>query len=63
MAKNDLKMVEFFGGASHMINDNIFNIFCFSTFSFGSFFKPCILAKFKENSSKNKVYKLPIRKS
>ena len=29
MAKNGLKMVEIFWGASHMINDNIFNIFCF----------------------------------
>ena len=37
MAKNGLKMVEIFGGASHMINDNIFKIFCFSTFSFGYF--------------------------
>ena len=29
MAKNGLKMVEIFWGASHMINNNIFNIFCF----------------------------------
>ena len=40
MAKNGLKMVEIFWGASHMINDNIFNIFCFSTFSFGYFTNP-----------------------
>ena len=40
MAKNGLKMVETFLGASHMINDNIFNIFCFSTFSFGYFTIP-----------------------
>ena len=40
MAKNGLKMVEIFWGASYMINDNIFNIFCFSTFSFGYFTNP-----------------------
>ena len=40
MAKNGLKMVEFFWGASHMINNNIFNIFCFSTFSLGYFRNP-----------------------
>ena len=40
MAKNGLKMVEIFWGALHMINDNIFNIFCFSTFSFGYFTNP-----------------------
>ena len=32
MAKNGLKMVEIFWGASHMIDNNIFNIFCFSNF-------------------------------
>ena len=37
MAKNGLKMVEIFWGGSHMINNNIFNIFCFLTFSFGYF--------------------------
>ena len=40
MAKNGLKMVEIFWGASHMMNDNIFNIFCFTTFSFGYFTNP-----------------------
>ena len=40
MAKNGLKMVEIFLGASYMINDNIFNIFCFSTFSIGYFTNP-----------------------
>ena len=33
-AKNWLK---FFWGTSHMIKKNIFNIFCFSTFSLGYF--------------------------
>ena len=40
MAKNGFKLVEFFGGASHMINYNIFNIFSFSTFSFRYFLDP-----------------------
>ena len=55
MAKIGLKMVEIFWGASHMINNNIFNIFLFFNFFFWVLYKPCILAKFKENSSKNKV--------
>ena len=37
MAKNGFKNVEFFGGASQMINNSIFNIFSFLTFSFGYF--------------------------
>ena len=48
MAKNGLKMVEIFWGASHMINDNIFNIFCFSTFSFGYFTNPAFWLNFKK---------------
>ena len=40
MAKNGLKMVEIFWGASHMINDNIFNIFLFQLFLFGYFTSP-----------------------
>ena len=48
MAKNDLKIVEFFWGASHMLNDNIFNIFCFSTFSFGSFTNPVFWPNLKK---------------
>ena len=37
MAKNGQKRVEFFGGASHMIYNNIFNIFRFLTFHFQYF--------------------------
>ena len=40
MAKNGFKMVDFLGGASHMKNNNIFNIFCFLTFTFGYFTNP-----------------------
>ena len=65
MAKNGLKMVEIFWGASHMINNNIFNIFCFSTFSFGFFLDlvfRAIFSKFGQNAgfvkdSKKKVEK------
>ena len=46
MAKNGLKMVEIFWGASHMINNNIFNIFSFSTFSLGYFLDPVFRAIF-----------------
>ena len=38
MAKKGKKMVEIFLGASHIIKNNIFNIFCFSTFSIGYYF-------------------------
>ena len=37
MTKNGPKMAEIFLGASHMINNNIFSIFCFLTFSLGYF--------------------------
>ena len=53
MAKNGLKMVDIFWGASHMINNNIFNIFCFLTFSFGYFLDlvfRAIFSKFGQNS-------------
>ena len=53
MAKNDLKTVEIFWGASHMINDYNFNIFCFSTFSFGYFLDlvfRAIFSKFGQNT-------------
>ena len=36
MAKNGLKMVEIILGASNMINNNIFNIFCFQFFLLGT---------------------------
>ena len=36
MAKNGKKIVDIFLGVSHMINNNIFNIFCFLTFFLGT---------------------------
>ena len=67
MAKKGLK---FFVGASHMINNNIFNIFSFSTFSLGYFLDPvfrAIFLKFNQNSGfvkypKEKVEKLKMLK-
>ena len=53
MAKNGQNMVEIFLGASHMINNNIFNIFCFSTFSLGYFLDSvfrAIFLKFGQNT-------------
>ena len=53
MAKNGLKIVEIFWGASNMINNNIFNIFCFSTFSLGYFLDlvfRAIFFKFGQNT-------------
>ena len=48
MAKNDQKRVDIFWGASHMINDNIFNIFSSSTFSLGYFTNPAFWLNFKK---------------
>ena len=70
MAKNDQKRVEIFWGASHMINDNIFNIFNFSTFSLGYFLDPvsrAIFLKFSQNAGfvkypREKVEKLKMLK-
>ena len=53
MAKIVLKMVEIFLGASHMINNNIFNIFSFLTFSFEYFLDlvfRAIFFKFGQNT-------------
>ena len=48
MVKIGPKMEEIIFGASHMINNNIFNIFCFSTFSF----RYCKTPVFWQNSKK-----------
>ena len=53
MAKNGQKMAEIIWGASDMINNNIFSIFCFSTFSLGYFLDPvfrAIFLKFSQNA-------------
>ena len=57
MAKNGLKMVEIFWGASHMINNNIFNIFCFLTFSFGYFGNPVFSTNLKKIAVKTRSRK------
>ena len=60
MAKNGIKKVEFFGGASHMINDNIFNIFL--TFSFGYFRSPVFWPNLKKIALKTRSRKYPKEK-
>ena len=71
MAKNCPKMAEINLGVPHMINDIIFNIFCFSTFSFAYFLGPvfsviffefCLNSGFvkyqKEEVEKQKMWKI-----
>ena len=62
MAKNGLKMVEIFWGASHMINNNIFNIFGFSTFSLGYFTNPAFWLNLKKIALKTGSRKYPREK-
>ena len=62
MAKNGFKMVEIFLGASHMINDYIFNIFCFSTFSFGYFTNPVFWPNLEKIALKTRSRKYPKEK-
>ena len=65
MAKNGLKMVEIFWGSSHMIKNTIFNIFCFSTFSFGYFLDlvfRAIFSKFGQNTGFVKYPKEKVEK-
>ena len=62
MAKNGQKMVEIFLGASHMIYYNIFNIFCFSTFSLGYFTNTEFWLNFKKIALKTGSEKYPREK-
>ena len=62
MAKNGQKRVEIFLGASHMINNNIFNIFSFSTFSLGYFTNPAFWLNFKKIALKTGSQKYPREK-
>ena len=65
MAKNGQKMAEINIGVSHVINDNIFNIFCFSTFSFVHFLAPVfrvISFEFCHNSGFLKFQKEKVEK-
>ena len=62
MAKNGQKMDEIFLGASHMTNDNIFNIFSFSTFSFGYFTNPVFWPNLEKIALKTRCRKYPKEK-
>ena len=62
MAKNGLKMVEIFLGTSHMTSNNIFNIFCFSTFSFGYFTNPVFWPNLEKKALKTRSRKYPKEK-
>ena len=62
MAKNGQKMVEIFRGAPHMINNNIFNILCFLTFSFGYITNPVFWPNLKKKALKTRSRKYPKEK-
>ena len=62
MAKKGQKMVENFLGAPRMINNDIFNIFSFSTFSFGYFTNPEFWLYFKKIALKTESRKYPREK-
>ena len=59
MAKNVPKMTEINLGVSHVINDNIFNIFSFLTFSFGYFRSPVFWPNLKKIALKTRSGKFP----
>ena len=61
MAKSGHKMVEIFWGGLHMINNDIFHIFSFSTFSLGYFQDPVFRAIF-EKFSQNEGFVKYLRK-
>ena len=63
MAKNDLKMVDFFGGASHMINNNILTFLLFKLFLYGSFLHLVFRAIFFKFGQYSGFVKYPKRKS
>ena len=62
MAKKGQKILEIFWGASHIINKNIFNIFCFSTFSLRYFPDPIFRAIFFKLSQNSEFVKYPREK-
>ena len=62
MAKNGLKMVEILWGASHMINYNIFKIFCSSTCFLRYFTNPSFWLNFSKKALKTESQKYPREK-
>ena len=56
------KRVEILWGASHMINNNIFNIFCFLTFSLGYFTNPVFWPNLAKIALKIRSRKYPKEK-
>ena len=62
MAKKGQKMVEIFLGAPRMINNDIFNIFSFLTFSFRYFTNPEFWLNFKKIALKTGSRKYPREK-
>ena len=56
------KWLKFFGGASHMINNNIFTIFGFSTFSVGYFLDLVFRAFFSKFGQNTGFVKYPKEK-
>ena len=65
MVKKSPKNAEIILGVSHLITDNIFNIFCFSTFSFTYILDPVfrvIFFKFCQNSGFVKYQKEKVEK-
>ena len=61
MAKNGLKMAEIFWGASHMINNSIFNNFSFSTFSLRYFTDPSVTRQRVHSQTENRNKIKPTR--
>ena len=57
-SKKGKKLVKYIFWPSHMINNNICNIFSFLVFFFLVLYKPFAFAKFSEISSENRVQKL-----
>ena len=62
MAKKGQKLVEISVGTSHMIKNNIFKFFCFSTFSLGYFTNPKFWLNFKKIALKTGSRKYPREK-
>ena len=62
MAKKGQKLVEILYGTLQMIKNNIFNIFCFSTFSLRYFANPAFWLNFKKIALETGSRKYPRKK-